>query len=60
VNPSRGPAGQGRPARGSGVCRVFADRRLRGAQVLAPLGASLCRPVKRAPAQAEDATRDGG
>jgi len=24
----RGPAGQGRSARGFGVCRVFADRRL--------------------------------
>ena len=26
-HPRRGPAGQGRSARGSGVCRVFADRR---------------------------------
>jgi len=24
---ARGPAGQGRPTRGPGVCRVFADRR---------------------------------
>jgi hypothetical protein len=30
--PPRGPAGQGRPARGPGVCRVFAGRRLCGMQ----------------------------
>ena len=30
--PPRGPAGQGRSARGSGVCRIFAGRRLCGTQ----------------------------
>jgi len=36
--PPRGPAGQGRSARGSGVCRIFAGRRLCGTQIPAPLG----------------------
>jgi len=38
--PRRGPAGQGRPTRGSGVCRVFADRRL-----AAPTGRHLAVPA---------------
>ena len=46
--PPRGPAGQGRPARGSGVCRVFADRRLRRPGP-APPGASLCQAGEARP-----------
>ena len=55
--PARGPAGQGRSARGSGVCRIFAGRRLCGMQprrLPAPVLSGACRrgcvkPVKPRP-----------
>jgi hypothetical protein len=47
--PPRGPAGQGRSTRGSGVCRVFAGRRLCGTQPPRLPAPRCVKPVNRAP-----------